>query len=177
MAFDAFLYFPGSKVKGETLDATYDKLNAFQLFQFEFGVESTTNIGSDSGGGGAGKATFKDFTIQKKTDTASNSLFYACVTGNHFDDAVMELRRAGGGTTNASRVFLKISFKMVIVKDMTWSGAEGQEVLEESLILEYGAIKIEYFYQGTDGKMKKPPSGAQAEWSQKLNDEIFSVGK
>ena len=74
MSFDAFCYSTTDKDKiaGETQDEYYQKEHkAFEVLSFELGAENTINIGSISGGGGAGKATFKEFNITKKTDTAS----------------------------------------------------------------------------------------------------------
>lgn len=176
MAFDAFLYFPKQPhVKGETLDSVMSSKHAFELLSFTFGAENTTSIGSGSGGAGAGKATFKDFTITKRTDTASCGLFKTCVSGNHFEQAIIELRRAGGDDKKNS-TFMKISFKMVIVKDMEWSGSDGDDLCEETVIFQFGAIKIEYMKQDSDGNHKKADGQAgEVVWSQKLNEPNFSV--
>ena len=98
MSFDAFLYFPkdSGKVAGETQDAEMSKHKAFELISFEFGAENNVNIGSISGGAGAGKATFKEFSITKKTDTGSCGLFTCLAMGTHFEEAIIELRRSGG---------------------------------------------------------------------------------
>ena len=102
MAFDAFCYFAepeksaDDKLKGETQDKTYGKYGAFEILSFEIGAENNINIGSISGGGGAGKATFKELTVTKKTDTSSAELFAKLCEGKHFDDMIIELRRSGG---------------------------------------------------------------------------------
>ena len=95
MAFDAFAYFKGSDVVGETQDDAMKKEKAFEIISFEIGAENNINIGSMTSGGGAGKATFKEFTITKKTDTASAAMFSKLCEGAHFDDMVVELRRSG----------------------------------------------------------------------------------
>ena len=63
MAFDAFLVVKDAgkavKVKGETQDAFFKNLGAFEISEFSFGAENTLNITSATGGAGAGKATFK----------------------------------------------------------------------------------------------------------------------
>lgn len=179
MAFDAFLYFPGSvEIKGETLDSEMSKKHAFELLSFGFGAENTINIGSQSGGAGAGKVTFAEFEITKRTDTASCGIFATCCTGNHFDEAIIELRRSGGSGQKTGATFMKIHFKMVVVNDMNWSGSDGDDICEESIKFRYGAIKIEYFKQDAKGKMSKA-SGAQGEvkWSQVLNEANYSVNR
>src|SRR3546814_13587821 len=76
MSFDAFLIFenPGSggiAITGETMDEDMKKKKAFEIKKFSFGVKNTVNIGSQSGGAGAGKATLHDFSVQKNHDSGS----------------------------------------------------------------------------------------------------------
>lgn len=177
MSFDAFLYFPGqSLVQGETQDDAMSAHKAFELISFSFGAENNINIGSISAGGGAGKATFKEFTVTKKTDTGSCGLFATLCTGNHFDEAIIELRRSGGSTTASGATFMKFHFKLVMVQDINWSGSDGDDVCEEEVIFQYGAIKIEYFTQGKDGKMTKASGGmGEAKWSRVKNKADYVV--
>ncbi|MEM0922151.1 MAG: type VI secretion system tube protein Hcp [Pseudomonadota bacterium] len=177
MSFDAFLYFPSqSLVVGETQDKAMAKNKAFELLSFEFGAENNINIGSISSGGGAGKASFKEFTVTKKTDTGSCGLFHTLCTGNHFKESIVELRRSGGSADASGATFLKFSFKLVMVQDISWSGSDGDDVCEETVIFQYGAMKIEYFEQGSDGKMKKASGGqGEAKWSRVLNSAVYDV--
>ncbi|MEM1383697.1 MAG: type VI secretion system tube protein Hcp [Pseudomonadota bacterium] len=177
MSFDAFLYFPGqSKVVGETQDDDMSQKDAFEILSFEFGAENNINIGSISGGGGAGKATFKEFNITKKTDTGSCGLFTTLVTGNHFDEAIIELRRSGGSGDRSGATFMKFHFLLVMVQDMSWSGSDGDDVCEETVVFQYGAMKIEYFKQDKTGKMKKADGGqGEAKWSRVKNKADYAV--
>ncbi|MDO6590541.1 Hcp1 family type VI secretion system effector [Loktanella sp. D2R18] len=177
MAFDTFLYFPNqSLVVGESLDAEMSKKKAFEISDFSFGVENTVNLGSGSGGAGSGKANFSEFEVNKLTDTGSCGLFATCCTGNHFDEAIVELRRAGGSNNKSGTTFIKIHFKMVIVTEMTWNGADGEDGLNESVKFKYGALRIEYFKQNEKGVMSKAPGGqGEAKWSQILNEANYSV--
>ena len=172
MAFDAFMYLKGSDVKGETQDDAYKKQGAFEILSFELGAENNINIGSISSGGGAGKATFKEFTITKKTDLASCEMFAKCCEGNHFKDAVVELRRSGGKAGSSGLVFLKFEFKMVMIQDISWSGSDGDDICEETVIFQYGAMKVSYTEQKKDGKAGSKKS---AEWSRVLNKANLDV--
>ena len=176
MAFDAFCYSVSHKAKipGETQDADMMKLSAFEVLSFELGAENTINIGSISGGGGAGKATFKEFTVTKKTDTASTGLFHALVTGEHFDDLFIDLRRSAGSSSDgkSGKTFMKFTFALVMVQDISWSGSDGDDICEETVIFQYGAIKIQYYPQDKQGKMGDP---VQAIWSRVKNNASLSV--
>ncbi len=174
MAFDTFVYFPGSEslVPGETQDDAMSANKAFEAISFELGAENNINIGSISSGGGAGKATFKEFTLTKKTDSASCGLFANLCEGKHFPDCVVELRRSGGAVGSTGATFLKFEMKLVMVQEITWSGSDGDDVCEESLTLQYGAIKISYFKQDKTGKMAQD---SEAMFSRVLNKADFAV--
>ncbi len=172
--FDAFCYFPGDKkMKGETQDKEMGGKDAFEIISFEIGAENNINIGSISSGGGAGKATFKELNITKKTDSCSCELFSALCKGTHFKDMVIELRRSGDtGGSDSGKTFLKWEFKLVMVQDIGWSGSDGDDVCEEAVVLQYGAMRVTYTQQDSTGKMAKKTS---AEWSRVLNTANLAV--
>lgn len=171
MAFDAFCYLPGSNVKGETQDKAMSKENAFEIIDFEIGAENNINIGSVSSGGGAGKATFKELSLTKKTDAGSCELFSNLCKGTHFDDMCIVLRRSAGGEGSGD-TFLKWEFKLVMVQDISWSGSDGDDVCEEKVIFQYGAMKVTYFKQDAHGKHKQDST---AQWSRVLNQANLAV--
>jgi type VI secretion system secreted protein Hcp len=167
MAFDAFMYIPNiSELKGETQDDDMSKKDAFEILSFEIGAENNINIGSISGGGGAGKATFKECTITKKTDTASCGLFLKLCEGKHFDDAHIVLRRSGGADNVSGATFLQFDFKLMMVQDISWSGSDGDDICEETVVLQYGAMKVTYSKQDKQGKMAEH---SKAMWSRVKN--------
>lgn len=175
MSFDAFMYSPThtpGQFSGETQDSVYSGLGAFEILSFELGGENNINIGSISSGGGAGKATIKEFTITKKTDTASAHLFHHLMTGAHFDDFTIDLRRSGESSSLSGGVFLKFEFLLMMIQDMSWSGADGDDVCEETIVCKAGAIQVTYQKQSIKGKMEKPEV---SRWSQVLNNNTFAV--
>ncbi len=177
MAFDAFLIFgdpgPGAvKIEGETQDEEMKKSKAFEIEEFEFGVENTLNIGSKSGGAGAGKVQFKEFSITKTTDNGSAGLFRTCCSGGHYNDVELILRRSGGDREKSGTAFLIYKFKLVAVKDITWSGSDGDDVPSESIIFEFGAIQIEYTKQKSDGSSDGTDT---QKWSRVKNSNVFAV--
>ena len=157
MAFDAFCYSSmKADMPGETQDKDYSDKGAFEILSFELGAENVINIGSVTGGGGAGKATFKEFTVTKKTDNSSTFLFTALCTGFHFKDVTVDLRRSGAATkaVKSGGVFMKFEMHLVMVQDISWSGSDGDDVCEETVIFQYGAIAITYTPQDKEGKDK-----------------------
>ncbi len=92
MAFDAF--FKLDTITGESTDSKFP--GAMEIFNFSLGASNPVTIGSAAGGGGGGKASFQSFSFSKKTDSASPTLFQACVTGAHMATGTVSLRKAGG---------------------------------------------------------------------------------
>jgi type VI secretion system secreted protein Hcp len=177
MAFDAFLVFESAgagavEITGETQDSQMKDKGAFEIDSFGFGIENTINIGSRSGGAGAGKVQFNDFTVSKKTDSGSAGLFRTCCSGGHYGDVELILRRSGGEREKSGSPFLVYKFKLVAVKSVNWNGSDGDDVPTEEVVFEYGAIQIEYTPQKADGS-----AGATDEqkWSRVKNAAEFSV--
>jgi type VI secretion system secreted protein Hcp len=177
MAFDAFAYSVSHKGKllGETQDKDMSDKNAFEILSFELGAENNINIGSVTGGGAAGKAVFKEFTVTKKTDNSSTFLFNALCSGEHIDDLVIELRRAAGANAGGKSgiTFMKFDMRLVMVQDISWSGSDGDDVCEETVIFQFGAIQIHYFAQDAKGKMASSPK--EAMWSRVKNNASLTV--
>ncbi|EAQ03145.1 hypothetical protein OB2597_13413 [Pseudooceanicola batsensis HTCC2597] len=173
MAFDAFLYFPNdSKMVGETQDKSMKENKATEILSFEIGAENNINIGSITAGGGAGKATFKELTITKKTDLMSDMMFESCVTGAHFDTMIIELRRSAQGGGGKAGTFLMWEFKLVMIQDISWSGSDGDDICEETVVIQYGAMKVTYTPQKADGTAGTPTNKM---WSRVLNEASLDV--
>ncbi|WP_323005180.1 type VI secretion system tube protein Hcp [Pseudorhodobacter sp.] len=180
MSFDAFLFSKTHSsetvdiggIPGETQDEAYSKKGAFEILSFEIGAENNINIGSLSSGGGAGKATFKEFTITKKTDSASAGLFHGLVTGKHYQDMTVELRRSGESTSVTGGVFMRFEFRLVMVQDISWSGSDGDDTPEETVIFQFGAIEITYKQQSVKGQMEKDKV---TRWSRVKNNASLTV--
>ncbi|MGR3343146.1 MAG: type VI secretion system tube protein Hcp [Paracoccaceae bacterium] len=174
MAFDTFVYFPGSEsvVPGETQDDIMKQNKAFEIISFGLGCKNDINIGSISAGGGSSKATFEPFSFTKNTDSASCGLHANLCEGKHFPDCVIELRRSGGAAGASGATFLKFELKLVMVEEISWSGSDGADVCEENVVLQYGAIKITYFKQDKTGAMAED---SQSMFSRVTNKADFTV--
>jgi len=137
----------GSLVTIEFTDAEKAAI-AFEIKDFSFGVENPTTIGSATGGAGAGKIKFNEFTITKSVDKASPVLFKSCAAGEHYKKVTLEMRKAGGDPQGAGTPFLKYSFSTVFTTKIDWSGP-GDEGPEESITFVYGTLGIQYTDQKT----------------------------
>lgn len=176
MAFDAFLKFSGEgvaaqKITGETMDATMKGYT--EISEFSFGIENKLNLGSSSGGAGAGKASFKQFNIKKQTDSASPALVLTCCLGGHYDTVELALRKSGAMAGKSGGIFLTYTFKMVAIASVDWSGASGDDVCSEGVVFEYGAIKMNYKKQDSTGKLEQ--GGSETMWSVVKNSQTFSA--
>jgi len=173
MAVDAFIWFVPAlpnmmQPAGETKDKVYSKIKpnpAFEIKDFSFGVENPTTIGSATGGAGAGKIKFNEFTIKKTSDQASPAFFKNCCAGAHYDSVVIAMRKAGGDPMSAGKEFLQFKFGTVFTTKIDWSGP-GDEGPEESITFVYGKLGVLYTEQKpTGGAGKSSPAG----WDQVQN--------
>jgi type VI secretion system secreted protein Hcp len=148
MAYDAFLKI--DDVEGDVTVAGHE--GEIEIMDFSFGVENPLTIGSATTGAGAGKATFDAFSITKSTDRSSPVFFKNCVTGAHFNKAVLSMRKAGG--SSQSDLFIKFTFSTVFVGKVDWAGADdGGDAPEEQIDFVYGEIQI--YFTDADGTVSE----------------------
>lgn len=143
--FETYLRFDGGsnpKLRGESQSDGYQNWN--DLYSFELGAQNNVNIGSISSGGGAGRASFKAFTITKKVNAASPGLFEHLTTGHQISSAEMVTVRSGGSTSSSGNPFYKVELGLVMVQDISWSGRDGDDVVEETVILQFGNGRVTY---------------------------------
>ena len=177
MADDAYMAF--QKYDGHWLDSesqvdfkqdqapTFKDLfkpgKVFEITSPEFGIEQTLNIGSSTKGIGAGKVTFNEFSITKKMETASTTMFKMACSGTPFQQVNLGLRKASGGTT-AAEFFLVFIFSLVGIKGINFSN--GDEGPEETITFNYGGICMQYRMQKQDGTFASIIPGG---WNQVTN--------
>ena len=162
MAIDAFLKL------GDIAGASTDKVHKgeIDIESYSFGVANTATIGSATGGAGAGKATFSDFTFTTPISVASPKILLACAQGSHFPTAVLSVRRAGGATAPTTD-FLKVTLSEVFVSEYHDAGSVGgDDVPQETVTLAYGAIKVEFTPQDPTGR---PGTKVTGGWDRRTN--------
>jgi len=126
------------------------KSGLFEIEDFSFDIEQTLNIGSQSTGAGAGKVTFNPFSITRKIDRASPTLFERACSGTPYKQVALGLRKSSGGKT-AGQVYCVFLFKLVAVKTISWSYDD--ESPKETTTFEYGGLQVHYAPQNADGTM------------------------
>ena len=182
MATDSYMIFKGydgewlksestvqiDKVSDDTLGDLFREAkqgNIFEVEDYSFDVEQTLNIGSQSTGAGAGKIVFNPFSITRKIDKSSPTLFYNACQGRAFQQVSLGLRKSAG--VDASGVFfLRFDFKLVAVKTISW--AHDEESPKETVTFDYGGLQVRYRPQNAGGSLD--PVIAQG-WNRTTNTQ------
>lgn len=138
-------------VVGESQDSVYSKW--IQVADFSLEVENPTTIGSSTGGAGAGKLKFDQFSVSKGVDNATPQLYQAMAMGIHFDLVRIAFRKAGAGIAN-KRALIFFDFGLVYVRDMDWSSSS--ESMGEKVTFVFGEMQIKYQIQKPDGSGGTP---------------------
>ena len=144
MAADMFLKIEGPAVPGESKDKIHS--GEIEVLSFSWGVSQAGSGAYGSGGLGAAKASFQDFSITKYVDKASARLNLAVSDGTHFGKFIITVRKAGGTEPVEYMVY---TLENVIITSYQIGGSGG-DILMESLSCQ-GTI-VKYEYKGQDGK-------------------------
>jgi type VI secretion system secreted protein Hcp len=151
-AADAFLVFAdttGAAVcKGGSTDAAHP--GSIQLASFDFGIENTLNIGSATGGAGAGKAKFTSFTFSHNLDVASSCISSYLAQGRTLA-ATLYVRKAGGA---GAQDFLVVQFKTVAFATQHLTSAS--DVPSEAVTFQFGSESFKYYAQNPNGTLGAP---------------------
>lgn len=154
MAVDAFIWFDkpgvGDQPEGESLDKFFSAKKAFEIKDFSFGVENPTTVGSATGGAGAGKIKFNEFTIKRTTDKSSPLFFKNCCIGTHYGEVNIAIRKSGGDKDATGKPFVEFKFGTVFTTKIDWSGP-GDEGPEESVTFVFGQFGVRYTVQKASG--------------------------
>jgi len=122
----------------------------FEVEDYSFGIEQTLEIGSQSTGAGAGRATFNPFSITRKIDRSSPSFFQHACSGKPFKNVYLGMRKSTVSAA-AGAFFLVFHFKLVTVKTISW--AHAAETPKETVTLEYGGLLLQYGQQNPNGQI------------------------
>lgn len=116
------------------------KVEDLELFSYSLGAENNIDIGRISGGGGAGKATFKEFSITKSSDAVTTKFFEKLVKGDFFSSLKLKDRN------------MEFEFRLVFVEDYAASRSDGDDVIEETWVFQFGEVNVKQFEFDKSGK-------------------------
>lgn len=142
MAADIFLKL--AKIEGESEDAAHK--GEIEVLSLSFGVQNSSSMGFGSGGG-QGKANFSAINLSKLVDKSSKALWAACAVGNHFEDAMITIRKQGSG---GPKEYLVYKLFKVIVTGVSQGGAAE---MSENVSLEFAKVEMTYTPQDDAGEL------------------------
>ena len=143
---DYFLKLEG--LKGESTDSKHKE--ELELESISWGVSNATTIGSATGGAGAGKAKAGEFAFTKRIDKTSPMLYLNCVSGHHYKDVLLTVRKAGG----EQQEYFKVKMTTVFTTKYENTGAPGSGGLVlENVTMVYGSLEVIYKEQKADGSL------------------------
>jgi len=142
MAQDIFLKING--ITGESPDNQHKDEIEVLSWHWEILQDSTMHSGS---GGGAGKATVKDLVFVHNIDRASPNLMKYSLTGQHVDQAVLTMRKAGGHPLE----YLTITMKDVLITGVHPTGNNSDTSSPEQVTLSFASVTQEYTVQNAQG--------------------------
>ena len=130
-------------VKGDSLNSTYK--GWFEVSGFDFDLANSANIGSATGGAGAGKLTFSPLTLTLDSNTGLAPLLAMAATGATLNGATLV------GVNDAGQQVYHLDLANVSVTNVEHH-AEAFPEAGPTLTLRYGQIELETFTpNGTGG--------------------------
>lgn len=142
MATDMFLKL--GDVKGESQDDKHKDEIDVLAWSWGMSQSGTMHLG---GGGGSGTVNVQDLSFTKYVDKATPNLIMGNCNGQHFDEALLTVRKAGKTAVE----YIKIKMKKVIITSLSTGGSGGEDRLTENVTLNFSEFKVEYTPQKDDG--------------------------
>jgi type VI secretion system secreted protein Hcp len=132
-------------VPGDSTDAKHK--GEIQLLSFAWGA-SNSGTASSTGGAGAGKVSFSDFTFTAKTSQASPLLMLNTATGKRLKTGLITVARKNRG----GQEFIKIELTDVLVTSYQQGAGNGSVPLD-SASLAFSKITFSFSPQRPDGSL------------------------
>lgn len=151
MAVDMFIKI--GTVKGESRDSVHKE--EIDVLSFSWGVSNSGN--AHMGGGlGAGKANVQDISFTKYIDKSSPDLMLYCLSGKHYPDAKLVVRKAGDKPLE----YLTVTMTDVLISSISTGGSGGEDRLTENVSLNFAKVKVDYKEQTKEGGVGATPTMA-----------------
>jgi type VI secretion system secreted protein Hcp len=142
MAVDMFIKIKG--IDGESHDDKHKKEIDVLAWSWGLSQSGSSHMG---GGAGAGKVNVQDLSFTKYTDSATHALVLACCSGEHIEEAVFVVRKAGKEPLE----YIKLTLNELIISSISSGGSGGEDRLTENITLNFAKFKLEYTPQKADG--------------------------
>ena len=154
---------------GSTVMVNGDSL--FKLESFSLADNQTLNIGSQSGGAGAGKATFDPLHLTFSQLALDPELLKLLTSGATLKevDVLGYSQSQGQGGVSGQHLVEDYSFGLVGAKELATDDSG-----VTSLDLQYRSQEIQFYQQNTNGSFPSSPTSTQA-WSTVTNSPTFST--
>jgi type VI secretion system secreted protein Hcp len=164
MAVDYFIKI--GEVKGESKDKKYS--DWIDVLSWSWGMSQSGSFGY-GGGGGTGKVNIQDVSFMKRVDTASPDIMKHCAAGEHYPEATL-IGRAAGGTQGGPVEYMKIVLTDVIITSVQHSASGGaDERPMESISLNFAKVAATYTGQEQTGASGTSPD---MKWDVTANAEF-----
>lgn len=157
MAVDMFMKVEGCS--GESQDANHKSWT--DVASVQWGITQPGSMAT-GGGGGAGKASFKDLTITAYVDKALPSIMSASASGKHLGQVEVSICKAGGTQVE----YMHVTLTQVLVTDVNIVGTHNDERVLVTYSFQAAQSKTQYWEQTAQGG-----KGAESQmgWSIKEN--------
>lgn len=142
MATDMFIKI--GSIKGESKDKKHK--GEIDVLAWSWGMSQSGSMHT-GGGGGAGRVNVQDISLTKYVDAATPVLMKFCATGEHVDEIVLTLRKAG----KTQLEYLKLTFKRALITSVSTGGSGGEDQLTENLSINFAEYSIDYIPQDEKG--------------------------
>ncbi len=120
------------------------------ILSFSWGM-SQSGVAQTARGGGAGKVSVQDLTINKRIDKASPKLMEVVASGRHIPEVTLELERSPPEHEVVTLVKYELKNVFVTSYNIHWNASHADSVPTEELSLNFEEIKVTYVEQETDG--------------------------
>jgi len=160
---DFYLKIDG--IDGESHAKGHEK--QIEIESFSWGVTNSGSSVKTGGGGGAGKASFNDFSFSKLLDKASPLIMQAVASGKHIKSVTLYGVSADG--ERGGQDFMTITLSDVLISSYQNAGSGGGGGLQDSLSLNFTKITFDYKPQNPDGSLG---SAVHAGWDLKAGKGI-----
>jgi type VI secretion system secreted protein Hcp len=143
----ADMFLKLTNIKGEALDHKHK--DEIEVLSWSFGA-SQEGSGHGGTGSGTGKVSIQDVTVTHYVDQASTDLLKFLTSGQHIDEGMLTVRKAGGTAVE----YFKLKMEQIIVTHISNGGGAGQDRITENVTLNFRKFTQSYTAQDAKGTAK-----------------------